>query len=49
MGRAAAMRAGSDAFPCYGPGRLHSPIPGLSGHSVFLLLVQLALLVAAAG
>jgi len=27
---------------------LHSPIPGLSGHSVFLLLVQLALLVAAA-
>ena len=27
---------------------MHNPIPGLSGHSVFLLLVQLALLVAVA-
>ena len=27
---------------------MHTPIPGLSGHSVFLLLVQLALLVAVA-
>ena len=35
-------------FPCYGRARLHNPIPGLSGHSVFLLLVQLALLVAVA-
>ena len=33
---------------CYGRGRLHTPIPGLSGHAVFLLLVQLALLVAVA-
>ena len=33
---------------CYGPAALHTPIPGLSGHAVFLLLVQLALLVAVA-